>query len=579
MAFDGIVVASLVSELNHTILNGRINKIAQPENDELLLSIKTPDGLKRLALSASASLPFVYLTDQNKVSPMTAPNFCMVLRKHISGGRIVAITQPGLERIIQITVEHLDEMGDLCQKLLIIELMGKYSNIIFCDANQKIIDSIKRIPPQVSSVREVLPGRQYFIPQTQDKTDPLTTDYAHFCAHINSHPCNLAKAIVASYTGISYQTACELCHRASVDADLPSDALTEDALLHLYHNFSWLMEDIKNEKFYPNIIFHEDEPVDFSAIRATQYSDCYIQEESSISLVLEQFYAKRNQYTRIRQKSVDLRKIVSTLLERNYKKRSLQEKQLLDTEKKDKYKVYGELLNTYGYQAPEGASSIKVLNYYTNEELTIPLDNTLSALENAQKYFARYNKLKRTFEALSVQLKETQHEIGHLDSIATALNIAESEDDLAQIRDELETYGYIRRKSTGKKKAVKTKPFHYRSSDGFDIYVGKNNFQNDELTFKFASGNDWWFHAKGMPGSHVIVKTNGEELPDRTFEEAGQLAGYYSKGRDNEKVEIDYLQRKNVKKPNGAVPGYVIYYTNYSMTIKPDIRMLQKISD
>ena len=255
-------------------------------------------------------------------------------------------------------------------------------------------------------------------------------------------------------------------------------------------------------------------------------------------------------------------------------------KQLKDTEKRDKFKVYGELLNTYGYQVTEGAKSVEVPNYYTGEMLTIPLDETLSPLDNAKKYFARYNKLKRTFEALNTQTEETKTEIAHLQTIQAALAIAESEDDLAQIRDELETYGYIRRKMNGKKKQkFKSKPFHYRSSDGFDIYVGKNNFQNDELTFKVANGNDWWFHAKGMPGSHVIVKTEGRELPDRTFEEAGRLAGYYSSGRDNEKIEIDYLQRKNVKKPNGAVAGYVIYYTNYSLTIHPDISGIEKISE
>lgn len=579
MAFDGIAVAALVSELNHTICGGRINKIAQPENDELLLSIKTQNGIKRLALSASPSLPFVYLTDRNKPSPMTAPVFTMVLRKHISNGRIIAIEQPGLERIIKIQIEHLDEMGDPSSKLLIIELMGKYSNIIFCDKNLKIIDSIKHVPLQMSSVREVLPGRDYFIPKTQNKKDPLTADKEQFFFEAGTRPLSCAKAIAASYTGLSCQTAAEICHRASIDADLSINALSQDELLHLYNNFAWLMEDIKNEIFQPNIVYDTGEPVDFSAIRCTQYADYTIQEEASISCVLEQFYAKRNAYTRIRQKSVDLRKIVATLLERAGKKLDLQLKQLKDTEKRDKYKVYGELLNTYGYQALKGASSIEVLNYYTNEQLIIPLDPQASALENAQKYFARYNKLKRTYEALTEYTMETKREAAHLDSISNALDIAESEDDLAVIREELEEYGYIRRKNFGKKKQVKTKPFHYRSSDGYDIYVGRNNFQNDELTFKFANGNDWWFHAKGMPGSHVIVKINGDELPDKTFEEAGQLAGYYSKGRNNDKVEIDYLQRKNVKKPNGAVAGYVVYYTNYSLTVKPDIRNIEKISD
>lgn len=580
MAFDGIVVAALVSELRRTLLQGRINKIAQPEQDELLLTIKTPEGMRRLALSASASLPYLYLTDVNRQSPMTAPNFCMVLRKHIANGRIVDITQPGLERIVCFRVEHLDELGDLRTKQLIIELMGKYSNIIFCDENNRIIDSIKHVSAQISSVREVLPGRDYFIPQTRQKSDPLEATQESFLAAAASRPVSCGRALMDTYTGISSQMASEICHRASVDADMPIASLSGDVLLHLFHNFEWIMEDVKQEAFQPVMILKDNVPVDFSALPLRQYQDYTTTSYDSMSQVLEEFYAKRSIYTRIRQKSVDLRKVVSNLLERSRKKLELQEKQLADTDKMDKYRIYGELLNTYGYQAQEGASSITVLNYYTNEELTIPLDPVITPLENAQKYFARYNKLKRTREALEELIMKNRQETEHLASIDTALHIAESEDDLAQIREELENSGYIRRKFTGRKKQViKNKPLHYLSSDGFHIYVGKNNTQNDELTFKFAEGGDWWFHAKGMPGSHVIVKTHGQELPDRTFEEAAQLAGYYSNGRDSDKVEVDYLQRKNVKKPGGAVPGFVVYYTNYSMTIHPDISGLEQAAD
>lgn len=580
MAFDGIVVAGLVSELRRTLLQGRINKIAQPEQDELLLTIKTPEGMRRLALSASASLPYLYLTDVNRPSPMTAPNFCMVLRKHIANGRIVDITQPGLERIVSIQVEHLDELGDLRTKQLIIELMGKYSNIIFCDENNRIIDSIKHISAQISSVREVLPGREYFIPETQQKSDPLEATQESFLAAVASRPVSCGKALMSAYTGISSQMASEICHRASVDADMPVASISEDVLLHLYHNFTWIMEDVKKEAFDPVMILKDEVPVDFSALPLQQYRDYTTASYGSMSQVLEEFYARRSVYTRIRQKSADLRKVVSNLLERSRKKLELQEKQLKDTEKMDKYRIYGELLNTYGYQVEEGASSVTVPNYYTGRELTIPLDPTISPLENAQKYFARYNKLKRTRGALEELIVTGRQETEHLASIDTALHIAESEDDLAQIREELESCGYIKKKITGKKKqAVKNKPLHYLSSDGFHIYVGKNNTQNDELTFRFAEGGDWWFHAKGMPGSHVIVKTQGQELPDRTFEEAAQLAGYYSNGRDSDKVEIDYLRSKNVKKPGGAAPGFVVYYTNYSMTIHPDISGLEQAAD
>lgn len=578
MAFDGTVIANLVYELNQNILNSRISKIAQPEKDELLFTLKGQNGQQRLAMSASASLPFLYLTKQNKPSPMTAPNFCMLLRKHIANGKIVKIHQPGLERIIHFEIEHFDDLGDLCRKTLTIELMGKHSNIIFCTEDGAIIDSIKHISAQVSSIREVLPGRTYFIPETTHKENPLQTSESFFLDTVLRRPESICKAIYNSYTGISPLIASEICFRSGIDADLSTSALNADEKLHLYHNFDWFLTDLKEAAFTPNILYRKKEPIEFSSFLLTEYSDCEQATFASISEALETYYAARNIYTRIRQKSSDLRRIVHTALERNRKKYALQQKQLKDTDKREKYRIYGELLNTYGYQAQEGAKKIEALNYYTNEMITIPLDEQLSPLENAQKYFERYNKLKRTHEALTTLIEETKNEIEHLESIATALDIALLEDDLVQIKEELMEFGYIRKKRGDKKAKIKSRPLHFVSSDGFHMYVGKNNYQNDELTFKFATGNDWWFHAKGMPGSHVIVKTESGELPDRTFEEAGKLAGFYSKGRENEKVEIDYLQKKNVKKPNKSAPGFVVYYTNYSLTIHPDISEIEQLS-
>ena len=561
MALDGIVVASLAKELQENFTNARLSKIAQPEKDELLLTLKGPNGQKRLLLSASASLPLVYITGTNKPSPMTAPNFCMLLRKHVANGRITSITQPDMERILVFEIEHLDDLGDLRHKKLIIELMGKHSNIIFCDENDMILDSIKHISAQVSSVREVLPGRTYFIPAQQDKMNPLKENGAHFMEHALQKPCSTSKAIYTSYTGISPLAANEFCYRANVDGDAPCASLTESEQQKLTEVFLAAMSDIREGHFYPNIIMHQDEPIEYAAIPLTSYASDTILPYDSISEVLENYYAQRSLYTRMRQKSADLRHVINTLLERNRKKYDLQKKQLKDTDKREKYKVYGELIHTYGYQLEEGCKGFDALNYYTNETIHIPLDATISPLDNAKKYFDRYAKLKRTYEALTDLIEDTQLEIDHLDSIATALDIAETEADLQQIKEEMMESGYIKHKYSKKKTQGKSRPYHYRSTDGFDIYVGKNNFQNDELTFKFAEGNDWWFHAKGMPGSHVLVKTKTGEMPDRTFEEAGRLAAFYSKGRGNEKVEIDYLQKKNVKKPNKAKPGFVVYYT------------------
>lgn len=575
MALDGIVIANICNELNNTIKGGRLYKIAQPENDELLLTVKTGNGQFRLELSANASLPLVYLVEENKPSPMTAPNFCMLLRKHLNNGRIIEISQPGLERIIDIEIEHVNEMGDLCRKHLITEIMGKYSNIIFCDGN-RIIDSIKHVSAQMSSVREVLPGREYFIPNTVSKINPLETYFEEFKDIISSKPMPIHQALYKSYTGLSSLSALQIINDASIDPDIPASCLNNDEVYHLYNIFNNTMDLIKNGDFYPCISYENGIPADFSSLKLSMCSD--ITHYDSISSLLRDYYSKKDSVTRIRQKSSDLRKIVSIALERARKKEDIQTRQINDTKDRDKYRIYGELINTYGYNIKEGENSLTALNYYTNEEINIPLDSSLSPSENAVKYFNRYNKLKRTYEATTIQLKETEDEIAHLESVATSLDIAVSEEDLSQLKMELADSGYIKKTyNTNKKIKVTSKPFHYISSDGYDIYVGKNNYQNDELTFKFAKSDDFWFHAKGMAGSHVILKTNGkkqEEIPDRAFEEAASLAAYYSKGQSQDKVEVDYVLKKEIKKPAAAKPGFVVYYTNYSLIASTDISKL-----
>ena len=579
MAFDGIVVANLVHELKEQLKDGRIAKIAQPEADELLLTVKTPSGQKRLSISADASLPLIYLTGTNKPSPITAPNFCMLLRKHIGGGTIVDVWQPKLERIIHFTIEHLDVLGDLCRKDLIVEIMGKHSNIIFCTEDGKIIDSIKHVPAQMSSVREVLPGRDYFIPDTMHKADPLNVSLEEFASLLTEKPVPLAKAVYTSFTGISPVTAEEICSLAGLDSSVPAKEYSKDILFHLYTQFSIYLSAVKEQNFSPAIYFDGPEPKEFASLPLTHFSGYTRKEYASVSEVLESFYSTRSRITRIRQKSADLRHVVQTALERNRKKYDLQLRQLRNTENREKFKVYGELINTYGYNLEEGAKKLEALNYYTNEMISIPLDPTKTPHENAQRYFGKYNKQKRTFEALSELSQETKDDITYLESVQTALDIALTEDDLAGIKEELTNAGYIKRKFTRKKAKIKNTPLHYISSDGYHMYVGKNNLQNDELTFGLAVGNDWWFHAKQAPGSHVVVKTNGDELPDSTFEEAGRLAAYYSSMRGSEKVEIDYVEKKHVKKPKGAKPGFVVYYTNYSLVIDSDISGIREVQE
>lgn len=580
MAFDGVVISNIVYDLKEKLTGGRIYKIYQPENDELNIVIKNNKDSYRLMLSADASLPLIYILGLSKENPMSAPNFCMLLRKHIGNGRIIDVMQPGFERIVEFTIEHLDEMGDVCRNKLIIEIMGKHSNIIFTDHKGMIIDSIKHVSHLVSSVREVLPGRRYEYPPDGGKINPMELDRGLFDSTVMTKTADACKAIYTSLTGFSPVVANEICYRADIDPRTSVAELGEGAD-RLYKCTMDIVDQIKRRDYDPVIVFDGYKPVEFSSVMLTMYSDKQIEHRNSISELLDEYYYRKALVTRMRQKSTDLRRIVQTAIERTSRKYDLQMKQLKDTENREKYKVYGELINTYGYSVKQGEKSFKALNYYTNEEIIIPLDSQIPVMDNAKRYFAKYNKQKRTCEALTKLTVETREELEHLQSVQAFLDMAVDEAALAEVKEELTMCGYIRGHygSKNNKKKVKSKPYHYVSSDGFHMYVGKNNLQNDELTFKFANGKDMWFHAKKMPGSHVIVKLmEADELPDQTYEEAARLAAYYSSGRTNPKVEIDYTERKNLKKPAGAKPGFVIYHTNYSMVAEPDISGIQELT-
>lgn len=576
MALDGIVIAALVKELRDTLLGGHIQKIAMPEKNELLLTVKNHAAQHRLLISCEASLPLLYLQAENKPSPLTAPGFAMLLRKHIGSGKITAVEQLGLERIVRIETTQLNELGDIAPRALYTELMGKYSNIIFTDEDDVILDSMRRVPASVSSLREVLPGRPYFVPEKLQKTNPLELSETDFTAALTAQgSLPLDRALSSAFSGISSLIAQEVLFRTSLEPREVFDGLSAEKRNALYSVFSSLMEAVRTERFEPVMYLRDEVPVEFSALplETLKAEGLEARRYTSVSELLYSYYALRAESSRMRQKSSDLRRLVQNHLERSQRKRILQEKQLADSQKKEKYRVYGDLLNSYAYQIPAGADHYVAENFYDeNRPLRIPLDKNLSPAENAKKYFDRYAKLKRTELAVGAELEKTVQEEAHLASVLTALELATEESDLAEIREELAAFQYVKRQRAQKGKRpqkIQSHPLHFRSSDGFDIYVGKNNYQNEELTFKVASGSDWWFHAKGMPGSHVIVKTNGQELPDRCFEEAAALAAYYSKGRDQDKVEIDYLQRRNVKKVNGAPPGFVIYHSNWSMMAKP----------
>ena len=586
MAFDGIMVAACTEELNRKITGGLINKIIQPEKDELMLNIRANRENIRLMISASAALPLIYITDESRQAPAQAPAFTMLLRKHLQGGKIISVTQPSLERIIRIEIEHLDELGDPKTLFLIVELMGKHSNIILADSGNTIIDSIKRIPSSISSVREVLPGHPYFIPKGDEKLNPFTVTGDEFICALRKQPFNLSKSLYMSLTGISPQAAEEFVFEAGLDGGAPTASFENDSLSALYSVFKGHITDFSSGVFSPCIISRNAIPVDFSAFIYKMYAGHEIKKYDSVSSAMVEFYTAKAAVTRMRQKSANLRHAASTSLSRAQRKLDLQKKQLRDTEKMENFRIYGEMLNTYGYEYVEGQKSVTVNNYYTNEPITIPMDETLTAYKNAQNYFKKYNKLKRTKESVSKLIDETTIEITELENILTSLDISENDADLSQIRREMILQGWIRGSSAerhddkkGKKPSKKelSTPLKYRSREGFDMYVGKNNLQNDELSFKIAGNNDWWFHAKKMPGSHVILKTQGREVPDSVFEEASRLAAFYSKGRTAPKVEIDYTLRKNLKKPPASNPGFVIYHTNFSMMAVPDISDIERI--
>lgn len=571
MAFDGLTIKALVNELNTTLSGGYIRKIIQPEKEEIILTIKTNDGQKRLFISANASLPLIYLTDINKPAPMNAPNFCMLLRKHISGGQISEISQIGNERCIKITVIHKTELKDDSRKHIYVEIMGKHSNIIFCDDTNMILDGIKHVSFNTSSVREILPGREYFIPPQEGKVNPYDETCEDFSDYLANAHKKLNNAIVSRYIGISRLSANEIAERAGMDGDFNTDAYSSEDRITLYKSFKDFLYAITEAK--TGYIVYDDKkntPVEFAPYELTVYRNYRAEEIDTISDMLYTFYDAKNRYNNIHQKSSDLRKLVANFLERAQKKYQLQQKQMDDTKKADKFRIYGTLLQTYPYAVEPGMKQVILNNYETGEDITIPLDDTKDAIGNSKKYFDKYSKLRRTCEALESQLAETKSSIEHLASIQNSLLIAQNAADLEDIRKELVDTGYIKSRYKNKnKRQEKSKPLHFVTQDGFHIFVGKNNFQNDELTFKNANGSDMWFHAKQIPGSHVILKTEGREIPDDVYIICAMLAGYYSSGKESEKLEIDYIEKKQIKKPAGTPPGFVVYYTNYSMTIHP----------
>ena len=585
MALDGFSISNIIYELKNSIMGGRVDKIYQPEKDEIIIQIRNKGNAYKLLLTANASSPRLHFTNIQKENPINAPLFCMVLRKHLSSGKIVDITQPNFERIVNIQVESINELGDYSIKTLVFEIMGKHSNIILIDDKNNILESIKHISFDKSSVREVLPGRAYMLPPSQDKKSPLDATYNEFYSIIkNSMPTKVQQIIYKSYNGISPILASEMCNNANIDPSTNTEELLDNQINDLYNAFNNIVLLNNQEKFNPQIIYNENETVlDFTVFDFNIFKHLDKKYFSSISELLEFFYKSKDLTYRLNQKSQDLKKLISQNIERCVKKKEIQQKTLKDIENRDTLKLYGELITANIYAIKKGMTKVTLNNFYSEnfEEIEIRLDPNLAPAENAQKYFKKYNKEKRTFIALQDQIKQNDEELLYLESVLSSVNACTDEYDIKEIRTELSEQGFLKRQKNSKnnkqKSNKKAKPLHYISSDGFHIYVGKNNTQNDELTLRFAKPLDMWFHTKDIAGSHVIVVSEGKEIPNSTLNEAANLAAYYSKATNSSLVPVDYTPKKFVKKPNGAKPGMVIYETNKTAYITPNEKLIENM--
>ena len=585
MAFDGFCIRKLVKEYKETLVGGKIAKIVEPNRFDIVFVIKNIKDSYNLFVSANPMMAYTYLCDAKPEAPLNVYNFCMVLRKYVSNGRIVDVNQSGNERIITFDIEHMNEMGDKSIKKLIFELMGKYSNIILVDENGLVLDSIKRVNSLLSSLREVMPGKPYYFPNEIKKINPfesqsLSDDIKNLAGKYKEESKNikLSNLLFEGFEGVSKVFAFEIIKRAGISENTFVNDLIEDDFKKLSDSFKNLMDDCDSDPF-SYVYSKESKSFEYSTCRFKSLEDSNIDRKESISKLLSEFYLTKKNDNDITQKGKDLSQILNAKLSKNLHKLSEWEKELKECDNKETLKLYGELLKAYSYEIKAGKEA-KVLNYYTNEEIVIPLDEKKNAIDNSIAYFNEYSKLKRREEKLNSLMEETKTETEYLEEMLLYISISESYADINEIRDELSEKGYIKK---NKKKGLKTTSSykHYLYKDNYHIYVGKNNIQNEKLSFKVALGNDWWFHAKGVPGSHVIVKSEKDnpseewDMPDEVFNLAGAIALINSKHKDLAKGEIDYTRKKHLKKPSEGERGMVIYHTYYSLVASSDISMYE----
>ena len=571
MAFDGVMLHYVKEEIKEIADEARVSQIHQPNREELVISIRTRDGNKKLLLSSRANSPRVCFTEKAPENPATPPMLCMLLRKRLSGAKLVDVRQPGLERILFLDFIGVNELGDKVLLTLCVEIMGKYSNIILIDGEGIIVDALKRVDLTMSSQRLVLPNIKYELPPKQEKLCILECDSSEIVDKTLNTPSEmkLSKVILSAMQGISPIIARELEYKTGADSNREMTAVDK---MVLNTRIDELKNYIINKESAPTMLINPDgKPFDIAFTDIMQYGEMAGKKRfSSFSKMLDSFYYERDKAERMKVKSQDLLKLCSNIQDKLIRKIAVQEKELKDSLNRDELRKKGDLLQANIYRITRGQTFIEVEDYYNNnEKIKIGLSPLMTPSQNIQKYYKDYRRAKTREEMLTVQIEKAKEELIYISAVQESLLRAESERELAEIRQELTEQGYIKNRKDSKKQMKLLPPKEYKSSDGFTILVGRNNRQNDMLTLKTASKYDMWLHTKNIPGSHVIIVNDGKEITDIAIMEAASLAAYNSKAKESSNVPVDYTIVKNVSKPCGAKPGMVIYVKNKTVYVTP----------
>ncbi len=572
MAYDGLVAGAIAVCLNRVLTGGRIEKIYQPDSEELLFFIHAGREKHRLYISSNSGHARMHLLEEDRENsnPKNPTAFCMLLRKHFQGGRITAITQLESERIIELYIDHVDELGFTVRKRLIVEIMGKHSNIIALDdSTGRILDSIKRIPADVNRYRQLLPGLPYVYPPGHDKVCFYTLTEETLEEIMNKEPSSLPQALVKGIQGVSPVISEEICRSAIQSAKQETGFLIASDILQVTRGMT---RAIRSEDLKPVVYLDKDRvPVDFHVFPLSDAESLF----DKITFcdpgkAAEYYFSHKTSSNRIRQKAKDLTQVLTGALNKLYLKNQRLSEDLLAAENAEPFRIYGELLTANLHSISHGESSVTVLNYYENQEVSIPLDPRYSPSQNAQRYFKKYSKARTAVREKKLQLEEANLSIGYLESVLAYVENADTLDEIEEIRQELAEGGYLRRRKNGYRPSKsKLQPYAFTAGDGSRILVGRNNKENDQLTMKTADKKDLWFHTKDIPGSHVILSAKEGEPSEEAIRQAASLAAYYSKARNSSNVPVDYTRVRHVKKPNGAKPGMVIYTDQKTLYVNP----------